>query len=255
MVVRTPALIISSTALVACTFDGDRDFAVVPSWAINGLAPTAEECAAYGVDHVELRITRPKTSRVIEADCGDAVEYDDGTMRFTLGGFVTTRHFEYGRAYEYELSLVDAAGKVVHGAQAVGSFEVTADDSVPWLLDPVEIFEPAGDVASYSAAWTVGDSLADGCRALGIARVALDLTTDYDVDLAHVVELASAPCEAGQIVSPGAELAVGSYVLRYVALDARDAVVDESPFIGVEVREPGEVKLDVVRFDGEIEDP
>jgi hypothetical protein len=260
---RTGPLVfgIACSALVGCAFDSDSDFAVVPTWAINGVAPTAEECKAFGVDHVEFRLTKPKSSRVIKAQCDEAVELDDGDYSYTLGGFVTTEHFEFGKSYHYELALVDAAGnpvvalvdgdgKPVGEARTTGTFEVYASDYTPWLLAPAEVFLPSGDLASFSGAWTVGPTLAEGCAALGITRVALELTTNHDQDLTHLRELAIAPCEAGSFASDGPVLAYGDYLVRYVALDARDAVVDESDFFAAVVDQAGELKFDVVRFDG-----
>ena len=254
MAFRTLALCLACSVVAGCTFDTDDDYAVVPSWAINGLVPTDEECAAFGVDHVEFRLTRPKTTRVLTASCSEAIEYDDGTDTVQLGGFVTSAHFEFGRTYEYEISLVDKNGKVVHGARAAGSFQVYASDAVPWLLHPVEIFEPQGDVASYSGAWSVGASLEEGCAELGIEKVGLFATSDFDLDLEREVQLGElVPCTDGLITSGGPALAFGRYLVRYVAFDARNAVVDETDYIVVEVDQPGDVALDRVLFDGVIE--
>jgi hypothetical protein len=100
----------------------------------------------------------------------------------------------------------------------------------------------------------VEESLEEGCAALGIDKVGLFVTSDYDLDLAHEVQLGElAPCTQGSIVSDGPALAFGRYLVRYVAFDARSAVVDESDYIVAEVDRAGELAFDRVRFDGVIE--
>jgi hypothetical protein len=253
MFFRAFAPCLACVAVLGCS--EASDYSVVPSWAINGLAPSDDDCAAFGVDHVEFRLTRPKVARVLTAQCSESIQYDDGQQMFELGGFVTGGHFEFGRTYSYELSLVDKNGRPVHGATQSGNFQVYADDSTPWLLEPLEIFEPQGDVASWSGAWTVeGASLEQGCQNLGIDHVTLFITTDFDLDLTHEIPLGpDTPCAQGSVKSDMPELTYGRYLVRYVAFDARNAVVDQSDYIVADVDRPGELAFDTVRFDGVIE--
>src|SRR5687768_17181314 len=111
MHVRTLALgILTGAALSSCVLDSGSDYAIAPSWLINGIAPTEEDCKAFGVERVELRITEPRSTRVVSADCADGLEFDDGD---SYGGFITTTAFEFGETYAYELRMVDRAGNVV----------------------------------------------------------------------------------------------------------------------------------------------
>jgi hypothetical protein len=237
-----------SILLGSCSLDLAHDYGVIVPWLINGVAPSQEQCRAHGVERVRFTVITGDYAP-LEGACGEGIEFDDGTI---YGGFVTSDSFDFDERYEYVLEMIDGKGNVVDGLTVTDSFRVDyyGDDALPYLLNPLELFEPNGDVASFEGAWTAGDEVGAGCEALGISEVVLWVTSYTDPAFAHAVELASAPCADGHIASDGAVLAAGDYLLMYEALAANGARVDESDAIEAIVEEPGLLTIDTVRFDG-----
>src|SRR5688572_16196479 len=106
MAVRNLTLFCASLPLfaAACGFSDEGDYAVIPSWLINGVAPDEQQCAEFGADRVEFRVLNGRHQRVLEGYCEEAVEFEDGDL---YGGFITTNSFDYAQTYEYELRLLD----------------------------------------------------------------------------------------------------------------------------------------------------
>jgi hypothetical protein len=237
-----------SILLGSCSLDLAHDYAVIVPWLINGVAPSQEQCRDHGVERVRFTVTSGDFSP-LEGACGEGIEFDDGSR---YGGFVTTDSFDFDERYEYVIEMIDAKGKVVDGLTVTDWFRVDyyGDEALPYLLNPLELFEPSGDVASFEGEWTAGDEVGAGCQALGISEVVLWVTSFTDPTFANAIELASAPCGDGHIASDGAVLAAGDYLLMYEALAASGARVDASDAIEAIVEEPGLLTIDTVRFDG-----
>jgi hypothetical protein len=246
MAVRTLSLAAASALLASCSLDFGHDYAVIVPWLINGVAPSEAQCREHGVARVRFSVLN-RDYVPLEGPCGQGIEFDDGEQ---FGGFVTTDSFDFERRYEYELAMVDEQGRVVDGLRTTGNFRVYYDDYLPHLIDPIELFEPSGEVASVLASWTTGPDLAQGCADLGISDVALVVTTRTDPDFLQAIELDRAPCGSGQLTTAGAVLAEGHYFLQYRALTSSGALVDDSDVIEAIVDRPGELALDPVRFDG-----
>lgn len=244
MVVRKLTPLVTGALWLAACGDLSGDYSVVPSWLINGIAPTKADCEAFGVERVRFRVEKKGADRVLEAECDEGILFEDGD---SYGGFITTQSFDFGRNYKYAVEMLDARDRVV--ASASGSFRAYWDDVLPLFLAPVEILEPAGDIASYSGSWTIAGGLAAGCEELGIDRVAIWVTSRTDFDFERAFLLDEAPCSQGEIVG-GPALTYGHYYFKYVALDANDDIVDESEVFSALVEEESEIVLDPVRFDG-----
>jgi hypothetical protein len=235
-----------SVLLSACSVDIAHDYGVIVSWLINGAAPSQEQCREHGVERVRFDVSRGDY-RTLEGDCGEGVEFDDGT---SYGAFVTTESFDFDKNYTYAESMVDADGRVVDGLTTTGSFRVYWDDYLPYLVDPLELFDPDGDVASFEGAWTIGDDTAQGCADLQISEVVLLLTTRTDADFTSAIEVASAACASGRLASSGAVLAQGDYLMKYQARSEGGALVDESQATEAVVDQPGVLTVPTARFDG-----
>jgi hypothetical protein len=242
---RILSLFALSTLLTACGLDIAHDYGVIVSWLINGVAPSQDQCREHGVESVRFAVQSGDYAP-LEGACGEGVDLYDGT---SYGAFVTTDSFDYGRSYDYEQSMIDAKGRVVDGLTITGSFQGGYwDDDFPLLLDPLELFDPNGNLASFTAAWTVGNDTAQGCANFGISDVTVVLTTITDTDFVNSVALASAPCAAGQIASNGAVLAQGDYLMKLQARGSAGELVSEGDPIEALVDQAGEVTLDTVRF-------
>lgn len=223
----TLLLLAFTLALGGCRFGIGNDYAVTVTWLINGTAPTPELCRAQGVDQIRFTVLGPGKERALYADCEEQVLLEsDG---FYYGGFVSTRSFEYDVRYRYRVEMIDRQGKVVQNAGYVDSFEVSWGDELPWVLIPLELFSPEGTLAGLSGEWTLDrqKATAAACAELGATTIAIDVASSTDLDFVDSYEIASADCAAGGVVSDGPVLAEGEYLVRYVALDEDDEVVDE----------------------------
>jgi hypothetical protein len=256
MVVRSLALPFAASLclgmLTSCELGSAHDYGVIVTWLINGVAPDADQCQQFGVSQVRFRLKQGH-ARDLFADCDEGVllpqdyGFGDDTQ---LGGFVTTDSFNFNKKYDYEVAMLDAKGNVVGDDYYASDFTGYSSDVLPLVLSPVEIFAPEGDYATYEGSWTVaGGDLATGCKALGIDRVALVVTSWTDTDFQATQQLTDAPCSDGKF-SPKAGLAYGSYVAKEVAFSASGAIVDRSDPFTIAVDAHGIVTLDVENFDG-----
>jgi hypothetical protein len=229
--------------LAACGSERD-DYAVAPSWLINGMAPDEALCATYGVESVRLTIEGSQKDRTLEAACSDRIVLSDG---FEYGGFVTTESFDYDKPYRYQVDMLDAQGESIAGYS--GSFQAQFGDLTPVELLPLELFWPQGDQASLAGSFTLdGQNLAKDCESAGIAHVEIWVASVTDPELVDAQPVLSSACSAGKLESDGPVLAIGDYQAKYVALDAEDRVVTESEVFSVFVDEPLEVTLPPVRL-------
>ena len=251
---RRPSPTVSVWALclaAGCGFEPGHDYAVTATWLINGLAPTPELCAAYGIANVRLTVSTPGADRVLEAPCTNLVGiWDEAYGDYVdYGGFVTTEAFDYSVIYGYTLEMLDAGGKRLEGLWYKDNFQAYYSDPIPLVLAPLELLAPEGDEVSVSAAWSVaGADLEQGCSELGIETVALWVTSRTDLLFDDALEIAAAPCSDGAYASEGPVLALGHYLMKYVAFDPRGAVVEEGQAIEVLSDQPGDVLLSRARF-------
>jgi hypothetical protein len=257
MVARSLALPLAASLclgmLTSCGLSTAHDYGVIVTWLINGVAPDVDQCKQFGISKVRFRLKQGHAPDLF-ADCdegvivpADAYGFDEDTQ---LGGFLTTDSFDFGKKYDYEVAMLDDKGNVVGDDHYASDFTGYSDDALPLLLSPVEIFAPDGDYATYQGSWTVeGANLASGCKALGIERVALVVTSWTDSDFQAAQELTDAPCTDGKF-SPTSGLAYGSYLAKEVAFGANDAIVDRSDPFTIAVDSQGVVTLDVEHFDG-----
>ena len=76
------------------------------------------------------------------------------------------------------------------------------------------------------------------------------MASSTDADFEDSIEIARADCAEGGLDTVSAVLAEGEYLVRYVALDARDNVVDEIVFDDdvFEVKERGTLDIPKVDF-------
>jgi hypothetical protein len=203
------------------------DYAVTVTWLINGTAPSRELCESQGVDRIRFTVLSPGKERSLYADCDSRVTLAVDGLDY--GGFVSTNSFSYGTSYRYRVDMVDANGGTVAGASYTDSFVVDYGDEEPWVLTPLELFSPFGDLAGVSGEWTIAGQKAslDACQKLGAVSVAIDFASSTDLDFVDAVPIVQADCAEGLVFSDGAVLDEGEYNVRYVALDAGDKIVDE----------------------------
>jgi len=208
-----------------------NDYAVTVTWLINGTAPDPDLCRAVGVDRIRFTVLGPGKERALYANCDDQVLLEDDGYYY--GGFVSTRSFEYDVRYRYRVEMLDRQGNLVENASYTDSFIVSWGDYLPWVLAPLELFAPAGDLAGVSGEWAIRGrkpSAAD-CQQLGAVSVAIDFASSTDENFDDAYEIVRGDCAAGTLISDGAVLAGGEYYVRYVLLDKDDKVIDEQPIL------------------------
>jgi hypothetical protein len=210
-------------ALLSAVGCGEDQYALVPSWAVNGLAPSQETCDLYGIETVRLTIKDGAQTRTIDGACARALFLSDG---FEYGGFITTKSFDYDIVYPYWVDMLDRDGKQIIGFN--GSVSADYGDVTPVELPTLELFSPRGNVATVTGSYSfdTGD-LAQACDAAGIETVELWVYSvlDYDLETPDRT-LPGGACASGQ---PGpAMLDIGDYQIYYVALDANLNVVTSS---------------------------
>lgn len=240
--------LVGGLAASGCNFE--NDYAVTVTWLINGTAPSQDLCDDEGVDRVRFTILSPGTRRVIEGNCSDWVTLDDG---YDYGGFDTTSSFDYGVRYTYRVEMLDRSGRALSGLSYSDYFLVDFGDAEPYVLAPLELFSPDGTLAALTAEWGIDgrDANASDCARLGATTVAIDVASSTDDDFEQSVEIARADCATGFIDTGDAVLAEGEYLLRYVALDANDDVV-QAVYLDDEyyqVDQPGTLDITGVDFD------
>jgi hypothetical protein len=215
-------------AVGACGIDVSDDYAVSTSWLINGIPPSAAQCADFGVDRVRLRIKSHSHDRSLEAPCESTLTLSDG---FDYGGFDTTFSFAYDTSYTFEVAMLDAAGNVVqlrgNDLAYTGTFRVRDRGVSYYELQPLELFSPFGNLADVEGAFSIAGKAptAQSCDAEGISKVYLDLASATDPDFVDYEPLGEAACEDGVIYSNTPPLAEGEYFMRYVAVDANGDTV------------------------------
>jgi len=220
-------LLVFTLALAGCRFGIGNDYAVTVTWLINGTAPSAELCRAQGVDRIRFTVHGPGKERALYADCEEQVLLEsDG---YYYGGFVSTRSFEYDTRYRYSVEMLDRQGNVVQNSGYSDTFEVSWGDELPWVLIPLELFSPEGTLAGVKGQWTFDRNKADAaaCAELGATTIAIDVASATDLDFEDSYEIVRADCATGSVTSDGPVLAEGEYLVRYVALNEEDDVVDE----------------------------
>jgi hypothetical protein len=239
----------AALGLAGCSFETGDDFRVTVTWLINGTAPSDALCRENGVDRVRLSVSGPGAERVVEADCDETIYWDG----WSYGGFETTRSFDYGVEYDYRVDMLDSSGRTLPDLGYNDSFKVYYGDEVPWVLAPLELFSPEGSLAAVSAAWTVDRTkpTSASCAELGAVTVAIDVASSTDENFDDAVEVAHADCSTGAIETVNGVLAEGEYLVRYVALDSDDDVVQEiiidgPPFL-VDTR--GTLEIPIVDFE------
>lgn len=240
-----PALL----GLTACGFDTGHDYPVTVTWLINGLAPTRAICEEQGIDRIRLTVRGPSKTRTLEGTCESTVTLlDEDNYEVPYGGFTTTESFNYDVTYRYEVAMLDRNGGVV--IEYPDSFQVFYGDEEPWVLQPLELFSPKGNVASVQGSWTIDGqpASAETCKALGATEVAVDVASYTDYDFVDPVEVAFTSCSDGTIRTEQV-LARGSYWVRFTALDANSDEVS-SVYLEdvVDVNQSGELRLGTVRF-------
>ena len=229
----------------ACGFDPDHDYAVTSTWLLNGATPDAARCNELGISQFRLTMNGPGPAKKLEADCEEVIRIEGATY----GGFETSRSFDYGVTYAYTVDALDANGKAIYRYES----DITAyyGDFIPVDLDTVDVFEPAGGTASFSAQWifSEGDLAAD-CESNQIDKVAIWVASATDPDFFDYAILAEADCASGLIESDGKVLARGDYYFQYVAFDERGAIAELSEPLPESINEPRDVALPRHQFEG-----
>lgn len=225
MRLRLP-LVLAGLLLGATGCDLGHDYRVTVTWLINGAAPSRALCRENGVDRVRFTVLSPGKRRSIEADCDQRLQLDDG---YYYGAFDSTRSFNYGVRYQYRVEMLDASGDALPDLSYDDSFRVFYGDYTPWVLAPLELFNPMGDLASLTAAWTLDgkQASAEACKRLGATVVAVDFASSTDTNFDDAVEMARADCADGELITDREVLAEGEYNVRYVALDDDNKIVQE----------------------------
>jgi hypothetical protein len=210
-----------------------------------------------GVESIRLTVLGPGKERTLHGNCDDQVRLKaDG---YYYGGFVSTRSFEYDVTYDYRIEMLDARGNLVENATYDDRFTVSWGDDEPWVLVPLELFSPLGDVAGVSGDWTINQRKANSadCTQLGAVSVAIDVASSTDDAFDDAVEVVRADCATGTVTSDGAALAEGEYYVRYVALDKDDKVIQSVVILESGSRSPplihivdsrGTLRIDPVDF-------
>ncbi len=235
------------TALSGC---GDDLYPVVVSWAVNGLAPTAEVCERYDIDRVVLTVHDGARDRTMEADCASSLFLSDG---YEYGGFVTTDSFEYDVTYVVQIDMLASDGTAIISHKT--SFNTGSYDVTPVELNTLDFLSPFGNIAAVTGAFSVGSGdQAQACADAGINRVELWVYSVLDFDLEAPAAVLYADCESGVLDSGPPLLDFGDYQVTYVALDYQSeeelTVIEESEPIPVYVDAEGVVDLPSVRFRG-----
>jgi hypothetical protein len=80
-----------------------------------------------------------------------------------------------------------------------------------------------------NAAWRIEGKQPDAqsCARLGAVSVAIDFASSTDPDFENYFPILSADCAAGRVISDGAVIGEGEYLVRYVALDAEGDIVQD----------------------------
>lgn len=246
-----PSVLAALSSAGGCGFDPGHDYAVTSTWLLNGAAPDATRCKELGIAQFRLTMNGPGPATTLQAACERTLQIE----RVTYGGFETTRAFDFGVAYEYRVEALDAQGHVLYAfpapEQAPLVVSATQGDFVPVDLYTVDVFEPFGDVASFSAAWVFGDSdLATDCARNGIKRVQLWVASATDPEFVDYDVVSTSACKDGKVASDGNVLARGEYFVKYVALDDRDAVAEASEAISASIDRAGDLALPRHKFQG-----
>jgi len=244
----------ASMGLAGCG-SGHDDYAVIVSYVVNGLAPTADECAIQGIKSVRLTIDSGSRTRTIESACGESTIFlDDG---YEYGGFRTTPWFEYGVLYRYELEMLGANGEVL--IPGSGTFVADYLDVTPVTLPTLDFFAPrtpGGEIATVTGSFSVGTNpdLAQACADAGINRVELWVYSVFDEQGEYYDRALYTSCDAGTLNSGTPLLNPGDYWISYVALnytsETQFVVVEESEAVSVQVLQPGNVDLAPYQFAG-----
>jgi len=228
-----------------CGFDPGHDYAVTTTWLLNGATPDATRCKELGIEQFELRMDAAGPPVTLRADCDEIIRIGD----LTYGGFETTRSFDYGIVYHYTVDAIGTDGEATHRYEA----DMSADygDAEPVDLDTVDIFEPEGNISSYSAGWVFSDGdLSDDCARNQVSKVELWMSSATDPSFYDAFVLDTAACDDGEMISKGRVLARGDYYFMYVALDDRGAIAEQSDPISVVIEEAGDVALPRHQFEG-----
>lgn len=251
-VLKLLLLVLALTLGTGCSFGVGSDYAVTVTWLINGTAPSKALCASQGVDRIRFTVLAPGKQRSLYADCDAQVTLSDN---LPYGGFITTASFEYGTEYRYRVEMVDANGNTIEDESFTASysdkFQVYPEDDQPWVLTPLELFSPDGDLAGISAEWTIGGQKAndDTCQRIGAVAVAVDFASSTDTEFEDAFEMLNVDCADGIAFSDGAVLDEGEYNVRYVALDADGDVVREVVAEQLYVVDaPGTLDIETVDF-------
>jgi len=193
------------------------DLSIEGSWTIEGMAPTSEACARYGIESVQLRLWGD-----------DAVDLPSLRLPCERGGFDTRPEavLRLG-THSFAWRFLDERGDPVATGERVEA-DLGAPGLTHFVVEPMDIddapdFDPLGDVASIGTSWRVngGGASVYSCEHAGIDRVRTILYHRRDTARTNGVEIGEAPCGVGMFHSgPVPVLAEGTYAVSLVALTA-----------------------------------
>jgi hypothetical protein len=195
---------------VATDFVGDAGpttGVVTLAWTIDGLAPTADDCAAADIATIDL-------------DFFDTLGARQTTLDFPCAAGTLSTTLEAGN-YSVLVVARDGLGEVVAMASSMEMFTLEAGTTVALnggaALDFEGGFTTMGTDATYTVSWLVGSQIpeADLCELVGVARVDLELAAAGDTAFADGITVNTQPCAEGQIdTRPTPVLRAGSYLAR-----------------------------------------
>ena len=213
----------------------DRDYQVAVPWLLNGRVPNAQTCQEQHIarGRFEVFTSSGKKLQTLESDCAGVITLSDGQQ---YGGFLTTRAFVWDRAYNYTLTLVDAAG-APQSTPGQGYFDVPFDSADIYELGFLDYLNPHGGAAALSGEWSVASAadLAAACTANRVSKVRIFVASARDTKLEDAAQMGEANCSDGRFTSSGKVLATGNYLFEYVAVSDGGNVVQTGDSIPVNV--------------------
>jgi len=229
----------------ACSFDPGHDYAVTSTWLLNGATPDATRCAELGITEFRLTMNGPGPATKLSAACDETLRIEGQTY----GGFETTRSFDFGVEYVYTVDALNSKGTELFGYES--SVVAYYGDFIPVDLDTVDIFEPRGKTASFSAQWVFSENdIQADCEKNQVEDVEIWIASATDPDFLDPLVLSKSTCADGSFKSDGKVLARGEYFFRYVALDDRGAIAELGDALFASVGESGDLALPRQKWKG-----
>ncbi len=237
---------VASVGLGGCGFNPEHDYGVTATWLLNASTPDKARCDELGIAQFRLTMDGSGPAKKLAANCTELLTFDG----VSYGGFETSESFDYGVDYAYTVDALDDKGKPVYRYES--SIIAYYGDYAPVDLNTVDVFEPLGKTAAFSAQWLYSDGdLAADCARNQVSKVVIWVTSATDPDFFDFATLAEADCASGLIESDGKVLASGDYFFQYVALsDKKDAIAEMSKPIRQTVDGSGDVTLPRHQFEG-----